>query len=66
MYKKTVRLLIPSKYERKDLFTAKLSFDQREYICRTCHNKISENQMPSQAVHNKLELEDIPSELNSA
>ena len=65
MYKKTVRLLIPSKYERKDLFTAKLSFDQREYICRTCHNKISKNQMPSQAVHNKLELEDIPSELNS-
>ena len=63
MYKKTVRLLTQSKYERKDLFTAKLSFDQREYICCTCHDKISKNQMPSQEV--KLEVEDVPSELKS-
>ncbi|XP_078502941.1 uncharacterized protein LOC144761457 [Lissotriton helveticus] len=55
-------------YEWKDLATYlwvencfDLSSDQR--ICKYCYDKLNQNRMPARAVHNNLELVDIPREL---
>ena len=63
MYRKAVQELVARKYPRQDLFTGLLSFDKTEYICSTCHKKVSKNQMPCQSVKNKLEVTELPSEL---
>ena len=63
MYRKAVQQLVGRKYPRQDLFTGLLSFDKTEYICLTCHKKVSKNQMPCQSVKNKLEVTELPSEL---
>lgn len=62
LYRKTVTELKKSKYIIQHLFTGKKSFD-KEYICKTCSSKLSKGQIPCQAVHNKLMVDDIPSEL---
>ncbi|XP_029948792.1 uncharacterized protein LOC115389532 isoform X1 [Salarias fasciatus] len=37
---------------------------KKEWICHTCHDHLRRGAMPSLAVHNNLELVDIPSELS--
>ena len=37
-------------------------YDGRLYICRTCHNKVKKNNVPCQAVSNKLAVELLPNE----
>ena len=63
MYRKVVQQLVGSKYPRQDIFTGLFSFDKTEYICPTCHKKVSKNQMPCQSVKNKLEVTELSSEL---
>ena len=38
-------------------------FDEKIYICDTCHKHLSENEMPCQTVFNKMSLDPIPDEL---
>ena len=64
LYRKTVILLQESKYNIQHLFTGKKSFDEKEYICRTCHSKLLKQQIPCQAVHNNLQVDEIPPELS--
>ena len=63
LYKRTVLALNKSKYGIQNLFTGKTSFDNKEYICKTCHSKLLKGQVPCQAVHNKLMVDEVPSEL---
>ena len=46
----------------KELVHLVLSYDGRLYICRTCHNKVKKNNVPSQAVSNRLAAELLPNE----
>ena len=39
------------------------SFNEKNYICHTCHKHISRNEMPCQAVFNKMILDPILDEL---
>ena len=39
------------------------SYDEKFYICETCHKHLCENEIPSQAVCNKMALDPIPDEL---
>ena len=64
LYRKTVMLLKENKYSVHRLFTEIKSFDDKQYICRTCHAKVSKGQVPCQAVGNKLEVDRIPPELS--
>ena len=52
-----------NKYSIQHLFTEKRSFDNIEYICKTCNSKLSKGQVPCQAVYNKLMVDEIPIEL---
>ena len=44
LYRKTVILVQESKYNIQHLFTGKKSFDEKEYICKTCHSKLLKHQ----------------------
>ena len=46
----------------KELVHLGSSYDGRLYICRTCHNKVKKNNVPSQAVSNRLAAELLPNE----
>ena len=39
------------------------SLDEKSYIYDTCHKHLSRNEMPCQAVFNKMSLDPIPDEL---
>ena len=52
----------------KHILTAELyfpvrSFDEKSYIYDTCHKHLSRNEMPCQAVFNKMSLDPIADEL---
>ena len=38
-------------------------FDQKSYICETCHKHLYRNEIQCQAVSNKMALDPIPDEL---
>ena len=66
LYKCSVRLF---EYEKYHILTAELfcpfrSFDEKTYICDTCHKHLPKNEMQCQAVFNKVSLDLIPDELN--
>ena len=63
LYRKTVIELKKIKYVKQHLFTGKMSFDKKEYICKTCHSKLLKEQVPCQAVYNKLMVDETPPEL---
>lgn len=63
-YKKSVLKLITSNYPHQHIFTKQESYDE-EYICKTCHSKMIRGKVPCQAVVNNLDIDDIPTELNS-
>ena len=52
------------KYAIQSIFTSKTSFDDKEYICRTCHSKALKGEVPCQAVCNKLHIDEMPVELS--
>ena len=64
LYRKTVRKFQYSAYPR-DIFTGIMSFDNVKYICVTCHLKAKKGQIPCQAVCNKIDIDEIPSELEA-
>ena len=64
LYRKTVRKFECVTYSR-DIFTGIRSFDNKEYICHTCHLKAKKGKTPCQAVCNKLAVDEVPSELGS-
>ena len=49
----------------QNVFTEKLSFDNKEYICKTCHSKVIKGKVPCQAVYNNMFVDDIPTELST-
>ena len=65
LYRKTVFILKSEsdKYSLKHLFTGKKSFDNKQYICRTCDTRLSKGKVPCQAVYNNLQIDEIPQEL---
>lgn len=50
---------------RQDLLSIQISFDGKEYICKTCHSKAIKGRLPCQAAVNNLYVDDIPTELES-
>ena len=64
LYRKTERKFQCSAYPR-DIFTEIMSFDNVEYICGTCHLKAKKGQIPCQAVCEKLDIDEMPSELEA-
>ena len=68
LYKKSVLIFNKQKYVNcniQNIFTDKLSFDNKECICKTCHSKIIKRKVPCQAVYNDMFVDDIPTELSS-
>ena len=65
LYRKSVKLLEKKKYcsVPKTLFTNIASFDNKEYICTTCHSKVVKGKTPCQAVYNDMSVDEIPAEL---
>ena len=66
LYRKTVIKFNGSKYDASHsyLYTGVQSFDSNNYICLTCDRYLKKNEIPCQAVWNKLELDDIPDKLS--
>ena len=65
LYQRCVRLC---KHEKYDILTPELyhpvkSFDEKLYICETCHKHLDKNEIPCQAVCNKMAVNLIPNEL---
>ena len=67
LYRKTVLEFKKDKYNSTScLFTSVTSFNGNMYICNTCHVTIKKkNKTPCQALHNNLEVDDVPPELAS-
>ena len=49
----------------QNIFNVKLSFDNKEYICKTCHSKVIKGKVPCQAVYNDMFVDDMPTELST-
>ena len=64
LYRKSVKLLEKKKYSSvpKTVFTNTASFDNKEYICTTCHSKVVKGKIPCQAVYNDMSVDKIPAE----
>ena len=65
LYQRIVNLF---KHEKCHIFTSELcypvkSFDEKFYICETSQKYLYKNEMPCQAVYNKMALHPIPDEL---
>lgn len=68
LYRKSVLIFNKQKYVNcniQNIFTEKLSFDSKEYICKTCHSKVIRGKVPCQAVYNDMFVGDIPTELST-
>ena len=64
LYKRSVRLFEHEKYIlTAELYCLVRSLDEKTYICETCHKQLSRNEMPCQAVFNKMKLDPIPDQL---
>lgn len=46
LYRKTVQEVKKNMYGFQHLFTGKKSFDDKEYICKTCKSKLLKGQVP--------------------
>ena len=64
LYKRSVILFEHEKYIlTAEFYCSVRSFDIKTYICDTFCKHLSKNQMPCQAVFNKMSLDPIPDEL---
>ena len=65
LYKKTVKLFHKNNYEVSlhYVFTDVLCFDSHAYICITCDKYLKKSEIPPQAVWNKLDIIDLPNEI---
>ena len=66
MYRKTVQEFQISKYNKapKEFVPVSVSAQDKQWICRTCHNALKRGVLPAQAKANNLGLDDIPVELS--
>ena len=62
LYRKSVLL---QKHVHETLFTDIKSFDDKEYICKTCHSKVLKGKLHCQAIYNNMYVDKIPAELAS-
>eukprot|EP00111_Clytia_hemisphaerica_P014081 TCONS_00041443-protein len=63
MYRVSVILFNENKYHDvdEDVFSYRvLSFDNKEYICKTCDKKLLKKKVPPQAVANALQITNLP------
>ena len=63
LYKISVVLFDKNKYPdvAEEVFAYHvLSFDDKEYVCKTCHKKLLKNKVPCQAVANDLQIINLP------
>ena len=61
LYQRSVRLC---KHEKYNILTQKLyhpvkSFDEKLHICETCHKHLNKNEIPCQAVCNKMAVDPV-------
>ena len=65
LYQRSVRFFKYKKYQilTSELYQPLKSFDEKLYICETCHKHLYKNEIPCQAVSNKMVLDPIPDEL---
>ena len=64
LYKKTVRKFDADMHGICNIFTTVPTFDGGEYVCNTCHSKLKKGKIPCQAVFNRMEVDEIPPELD--
>ena len=71
MYKSCVNVLNVDKYEKANeqvvenaLKYQRMSFDSKQWICKTCDSALSRSKLPVQAKANGLQLDTVPPELN--
>ena len=62
LFRKSVRKFHRDAYSI-DIFTDVPSFDNEQYICNTCHSKLIKGKISCQAVYNKLQMDQVPPEL---
>ena len=65
LYKKSVKQCNLDKYPCQKYFNSRKSYDNKEYICKTCHSKVIKGELPCQAVINDMYIDEIPQELAS-
>ena len=58
------------KHEKYTILTPELyhpvkSFDEKLYICETCHKHLNKTEIPCQAICNKMAVDPIPNELKN-
>ena len=63
-YHRSVIKFNEDKYELDVSSLSIKSYDTKEYICNTCHTKLKKNQIPCQAVSNKLHIDNLPLEFS--
>ena len=66
MSRKTVQEFQVSKYDKAPSefdVRESVSAQEKQWICKTCHNALKWGALPAQAKANNLDLEDIPVEL---
>ena len=51
------------KFPLSELYHPVKLFDEKLYICKKCHKDLYKNEIPCQAVCNKMTLDPIPDEL---
>ena len=65
LYQRSARFLNMKKYQIliSELYHPVKSFDEKLYLCETCHRHLCKNEIPCQTVCNKMYLNPIPDEL---
>ena len=65
LYFQSVQKFVEKKYEwYKNKYYAQRSFDGSFHVCSTCHNKLRKNNIPCQAIGNKMFIKVIPEQLS--
>ena len=64
MYCKTVQEFHASKYDKASSEFVVPESQNKQWICKTCHNALKQGALPAQAKANSLELDNIPDELS--
>ena len=66
LYRRSVIRFVETKYEiPQNLFDIVLSHDGHTYICQTCDKKLKKKIIPCQAVYNKLQVDELPTDLKN-
>ena len=65
LYQRSARSFKHEKYQilTSEMYHPVRSFDEKPYICETCHKHLYKNKIPCQGVCNKKPLDPIPDEL---